>query len=70
MARGRCVQLARLETDLARCDVEIERIKRVLRAGLEPGPGAGILGLHDWFYERQLILKEIKEWQNTQGHAV
>jgi hypothetical protein len=51
-----------LHAELARCDSEIE----LRRAGLADGtfdthPGGAILGLYDWFRERELIVAEIKK---------
>ena len=55
-----------LREELDRCDREIEQ----RRAGLESGeyddhPGGALLGLHDWYRERELILEQIKVEDNA-----
>ncbi len=47
-----------LEMAIERCDQEIARCKKDALTNDQPfGP---LLGLYDWFYERELILKELE----------
>jgi hypothetical protein len=59
-----------LITTLAHCDREISERLKLLRDGEVDGdpPGGGILlGLHDWYWERDLIMAEIEKVELAGG---
>ncbi len=45
-----------IEEEIARCDREIAQRKK--DALTDDHTGGALLGLHDWFYERKLLIKE------------